>query len=437
MLKRTRVAAMVAVASLSLGGVLGLGVLSAAAVPSSVTITTPGGPALGLPNPRPLSGEITWADITGGTLTVTVVNDVGTFTPCLDVPYTGSTTTTWNCNVTLEYGDNTITATATDADDSLDSAPIVIRYGGTAPATITDPVEAPGLSVAGLNYTFRGTGPIYGTVEVSARPVGTPSTDNVLLCTDEVDGAGDWACPTTFPDYRQYTISAQAVVITGGDYGPPDELDFAAVPQKPTAAVASDPETGLSSTTTADQPNQTVGSRWTFWPTAGTPQTELIECPAGWVAAPPPIGGATVDCDVAAGTPGTYMLHGQGFRNDASSSDFAYLGRIPASPVISSVDPDVEGGADIVGTLDTTWTDPFGGVHNATALEVTVVVDGVGEVCRVTAEVSGAWTCDNATAPAGGPHDFSAYATTVGFGLSLIHISEPTRLGMISYAVFC
>ena len=30
-----------------------------------------------------------------------------------------------------------------------------------------------------------------------------------------------------------------------------------------------------------------------------------------------------------------------------------------------------------------------------------------------------------------------AYATTAGFELSLIHISEPTRLGMISYAVFC
>src|SRR5450756_316718 len=27
--------------------------------------------------------------------------------------------------------------------------------------------------------------------------------------------------------------------------------------------------------------------------------------------------------------------------------------------------------------------------------------------------------------------------TKVGFALSLIHISEPTRLGMISYAVFC
>ena len=29
------------------------------------------------------------------------------------------------------------------------------------------------------------------------------------------------------------------------------------------------------------------------------------------------------------------------------------------------------------------------------------------------------------------------YVPGATFGLSLIHISEPTRLGMISYAVFC
>src|SRR5450756_2871149 len=36
---------------------------------------------------------------------------------------------------------------------------------------------------------------------------------------------------------------------------------------------------------------------------------------------------------------------------------------------------------------------------------------------------------------------FDTYASTTGvrvnYNLSLIHISEPTRLGMISYAVFC
>ena len=32
---------------------------------------------------------------------------------------------------------------------------------------------------------------------------------------------------------------------------------------------------------------------------------------------------------------------------------------------------------------------------------------------------------------------FAAGAGAVGDYLSLIHISEPTRLGMISYAVFC
>src|SRR5665648_1181636 len=35
-----------------------------------------------------------------------------------------------------------------------------------------------------------------------------------------------------------------------------------------------------------------------------------------------------------------------------------------------------------------------------------------------------------------GPVSVNA-ATYVGYNLSLIHISEPTRLGMISYAVFC
>ena len=34
-------------------------------------------------------------------------------------------------------------------------------------------------------------------------------------------------------------------------------------------------------------------------------------------------------------------------------------------------------------------------------------------------------------------YDFSPSATQTLYDLSLIHISEPTRLGMISYAVFC
>ena len=33
--------------------------------------------------------------------------------------------------------------------------------------------------------------------------------------------------------------------------------------------------------------------------------------------------------------------------------------------------------------------------------------------------------------------DYPCSTKTVGYILSLIHISEPTRLGMISYAVFC
>ena len=33
--------------------------------------------------------------------------------------------------------------------------------------------------------------------------------------------------------------------------------------------------------------------------------------------------------------------------------------------------------------------------------------------------------------------DFKPGEFAVGYKLSLIHISEPTRLGMISYAVFC
>src|SRR5450756_848213 len=40
-------------------------------------------------------------------------------------------------------------------------------------------------------------------------------------------------------------------------------------------------------------------------------------------------------------------------------------------------------------------------------------------------------------AQAGNPTLMDAALTTVSHVLSLIHISEPTRLGMISYAVFC
>src|SRR5665648_1190992 len=36
-----------------------------------------------------------------------------------------------------------------------------------------------------------------------------------------------------------------------------------------------------------------------------------------------------------------------------------------------------------------------------------------------------------------GDSDFYKWINTTALNLSLIHISEPTRLGMISYAVFC
>src|SRR5450759_3482761 len=43
-----------------------------------------------------------------------------------------------------------------------------------------------------------------------------------------------------------------------------------------------------------------------------------------------------------------------------------------------------------------------------------------------------------AAAPATGTtHEVKMIGDATGYRLSLIHISEPTRLGMISYAVFC
>src|SRR5659263_662948 len=58
--------------------------------------------------------------------------------------------------------------------------------------------------------------------------------------------------------------------------------------------------------------------------------------------------------------------------------------------------------------------------------EVVLVADQ--DLPALHAVVRGSW---------GVGEDVFEHGTFVGFGLSLIHISEPTRLGMISYAVFC
>src|SRR5450756_3137779 len=78
----------------------------------------------------------------------------------------------------------------------------------------------------------------------------------------------------------------------------------------------------------------------------------------------------------------------------------------------------------------------FAEQHDLPVVPLKVSVDGV--FFREFAEISpdAFYAKQKAGAKSGttqpGPEDFIAVYT-----LSLIHISEPTRLGMISYAVFC
>lgn len=412
MTRRRTAAALAAVLGLT-GALVFAGSLAATAQPDGVTMDTASGNVVG-PFP-PITGTMDWSNAVGGSVYVTVTNSAGATDFCTGSSYTAADTL-WSCPITLEYGSNTVTATAVESDDlgnPLSTASIVLVQGGTQPVTITSPPAA--ASITGLSFAVAGDGPQMGNVSVQARALGDPPASAVTLCTTTVSAAGTWTCPTTFPDYRHYTLSAIGTTLTGvGVIGAADQ-DLNVAPHKPTAVVTSTPDGGLESTTTANAADQVAAARWTFWPAAtGGPQTSLDSCPAGWTYSPPPAGTQTIDCDITPGAPGTYLLHGNGFRNDTYSSDFAYLGRIPASPVIAAVTPAVGGGADVVGTVDTAWVDPYGGV-NSSGLLVTVVIDGYGVVCTATPDGAGNWSCDDAPAP-GGDQDLHAYTSTVGFG---------------------
>jgi hypothetical protein len=390
--RRRKIAGGIAALALA-AGLVAAGSLAAQAVPTSVTITTGGGPRVG-PGPHIISGDITWADAAGGTLTVTVANSDGsTPTPCLNVPYTGFTTTSWNCDVTsaLEYGDNTITATAEDADAPLTSSPIVITYGGTQPASISSPPDGSTNSVA---QTFSGTASQMGTVTLRARPFGsTNPADFVDICAPTpVDAGGNWSCLASFPERRIWTVQAQSVTLTGLDYGPPASQTFTFNNERPDTTVVSTPGL-LRLDATPGATGSTVSTIWRYYADSLDGGSVVANCPIA----------ASQACLVP-GTPlaGLYLASSNAYANDAGSSDRGDFVRIPAAPVITSFDDSVPGQLTVFGTFDPTFSEPFGQVtDDGTPVVDLFNADTSAMLCGdIELALNGDWNCTT-PAPAG------------------------------------
>jgi len=400
--RRRKIAGGIAALALA-AGMVAAGSLAAQAVPTSVTITTASGPRVG-PGPHLVSGDITWADALGGTLTVTVANaDGSTPTPCLNVPYTGFTTTSWNCDVTsaLEYGDNTITATAEDADAPLTSSPIVITYGGTQPASISSPPDGSTNTVA---TTFTGTGSQMGTVTLRARPFGsTNPADFVDICAPApVDAGGNWSCLASFPERRIWTVQAQSVTLTGLDYGPPASQTFTFNNERPDTTVVSTPGL-LRLDATPGATGSTVSTMWRYFANSGDSGSIVATCPI-----------APSQACLVPGTPlaGLYLASSNAYANDAGSSDRGDFVRIPAAPVITSFDDSVPGQLTVFGTFDPTFSEPFTQVTgNGTPVVDLINADTSAVLCgEIELAPSGDWNCTT-PAPAG-TFDYTSVART-------------------------
>jgi hypothetical protein len=398
----TRRAAVIAVVGLLVGGSVGVGALVAVAQPNDIAFTTASGDVAG-PGWPGVSGTVDWTDGgSGGSVTLTVVNSAGTNTYCTGSSYP-DTDETWDCLPTLQYGSNTITATATETDDPgnpLSTAePIVITYGGTQPATIVSPPDTATNSTA---TTFSGTGSQMGTVDLRAYPVGNPGAI-VDICADTpVNASGAWSCLASFPERRIWTVQAQSVTLTGLDYGPPVTQTFTFNNQRPDTAVVSTPGV-LRLDATPGSTGATVGTVWRYYADSDSGGPTVQTCAAA------PTQACTVPGPVL---PGLYLASSNAYSNDTGSSDRGDFVRIPAAPVITGFDDDAPGQLSVAGSFDTTFSEPFGQVDgNGTPVVDIIDADTSVPLCdEIELDSSGDWNCTIA-APTG-THDYVAVART-------------------------
>jgi len=410
MRRRTRLAAGLAALGLLVGGSLGVGALVASAAPNDIAFTTPSGNVVGAW--AGVSGTVDWTDGgSGGNVSLTVTNSAGTNTYCTGDSY-DDVDETWNCLPPLEYGTNTITATATETDDPgnplTTATPITLTYGGTQAATISSPPDDSSNSVA---TAFSGTGSQMGSVTLQARPVGStnPADYQDVCAPAAVNEAGTWSCVPSFPERRIWTVQAQGYTLTGLAYGPPVTQTFTFDNERPDTTVVSTPG-ALQLDATPGATGDTVSTRWRYYADSASTGDLLADCPAA----------ASQACAVP-GTPapGLYLASSNAYRNDAGSSDRGDFVRIPAAPVFVTADDSEPGELTVAGTFDTTFTEPFGQVTGDGTPPVDVVNADTGvPLCDdIELAPSGDWNCTIA-APVG-THDYVAVArTTTPIGTS-------------------
>jgi len=185
--------------------------LPAQAAPNSITIDQVSGPALFY---GPLTGSL---DLGGdnGVVYVDVTNSSGTTRFCDSSSY-AYFDTTWECAVTLGYGDNQIVATAVqdiDPGNPISTAPIVITYGSTAPVTLDTPFD--GEVVSTLTPTFSGNGPRMGTVSIQARPAGSGDPFATVCGPLAIGEDGIFSCPASFANEGDYEVQGVGTLVNG------------------------------------------------------------------------------------------------------------------------------------------------------------------------------------------------------------------------------
>ena len=236
------------------------GALSAEAVPTSVTIGSPGGGSLATGGV--ITGTIAWNGVDGGNVRVNVTDTNGTtVTFCAGDEYP-VTATTWACTIDLEVGTNTVQAVAEDIGDP---GAMIVSNAVTFTRGTVDPLTMyyPSSYTEGTSVELGGAGPVGGSVYVEGYPTTTSGPAAQYCATSTVDDDGQWSCVVTVPALGEYSLQAVGTDVQGDPAVPSDPLtfDFVGPAIKPEITCGFSPG-GSATVSAGPQVNASLPGNW-------------------------------------------------------------------------------------------------------------------------------------------------------------------------------
>ena len=372
MKRRSRLAAAGAVVALT-GALVAAGAITASAEPNSITIDQISGDVLTY---GPVTGTM---DLAGdsGIVYVDVTNSAGTTRFCETASY-AYFDSTWTCAISLEYGDNTIVASAEqdgDPGNPISTTPIVWTFGSTQQATIDSPPS--GVTIPTFEQAFTGTGPHMGTVTVEARLAASSDPFAPVCGPIDVGEDGAWDCTATFPSEGTFTVHAVSTLV-GGLTGT-GSADRSLTVDDPTDLAITAPSEAVAGQAFAVEGTADADDTSAIDVRLGTDVTGTLLCTATWTT-------GSWTCDSGPLTPGDYTI--TAWQDTRASASVPVTVLVPAPNVSQPLTWTITEGDDAFFSGTTTYDDVI----------VDVDVEGLGTCgSGVWAASGSAWGCSPGT----------------------------------------